>query len=212
YGAVHSDDRPVIEAARKALVRIGSDALPVLLGELKRGKTDARRFAAETFYYFNFSTSANQWKESVSPALIEATHDEDEAVRGWAFQRLVDSIDNKWLLEKDRRMVATASELATSKNPRNSEAALRFLAAEAHEAKEAVPAWATMLKTPPLLIQSQRRITTILSGLGLEAKEAVPALVALLKDLKVRNRTDYQDIIEALGAIGPAAKEATPTL
>ena len=223
------DDSKVVEAAERGLAKIGADAVPVLLDELKRGGKTARWFALDGLSHLNKSAKA------AVPAVVEALKDEDVSVRLAALNAL-SSIDPEAtglsavaaavtdeavdVRQRTINLLAQWGPKARAATPQLQAAAIKdelpFCRQQALEAlwaikpgaKTLVPTVAEAVKDPDKDVrQAAFRLAV---GLGPEAKAAVPALVEQFQ--KTQDNEERYLIVGVLQELGPAAKEAVPAL
>jgi HEAT repeat protein len=225
-----TDDQKVIDAATLGVARIGDDALPLLLQELKKSKPNSRLFAAHCLPYFGSKAHA------AIPDLAKALKDSNAFVRRQALSAL-HSIDDKG------ESVRAVSACLNDEDESVRQAAIYTLEHFVrHKVKEAIPPLlraSTKDKSGPIrrtaldvLRQLQlepdivlpalrdglkeadaanrRVVWNYLLELGAKAQPAVPALIEALRD---SGRADERaEIINVLGQIGPGAKDAIPAL
>jgi RNA polymerase sigma factor (sigma-70 family) len=221
-------DRTVLDAGRDGLGKVGAGALPVLVDELKRGEKNSRLFVLYAL------PGLGRGAKAAVPAVMEALKDADPYVRRWAITALR-SID-------DGSRATALADLATDNDvgvrfdafealgsmgpkaraaaPKLREAAVKDLAPQCRrqalaalktvqpDPKAVVPTLQEALKDGHALVRNDA--IAFLTELGPGAREAVPDLLAALK--KSRDKYERMKIIDALGCMGPAAKEAIPAL
>jgi HEAT repeat protein len=225
-----TDDQKVIDAATQGVSKIGEDALPLLLEELKKGKPNSRLFAATCLPFFGAKaragipdlakalkdsntfvrrqalsalSSIDQKGESVR-AVSSCLTDEDQSVRQIAIYTLEQFVRNK--VKEAIPPLLKAS--TTDKFNENRRIALDLLSRLQLEPSVVLPAYREALtdKDAP----NRRAVLNYLNALGAKAQPAVPELI---EALRTSDRTDERpEIIRLLGQIGPEAKDATPVL
>jgi RNA polymerase sigma factor (sigma-70 family) len=221
----------VLDAGQRGLGKIGAEALPVLVDELKKGEKNSRRFVLYALPGFYGGAKA------AVPAVREALKDVDPDVRNWAITALLSIDDGTSVtaladLMKDNdvsvrfhalealsqfgpkakaatpKLLEAVVKDAAPRCRRQALAALKFVKPDA---KTVVPTLREALRDedPDLRLNA----ISFLGELGPEAKEAVPDLIAALKKVKDdKDRSERLRIIDVLGNMGPAAKEAIPVL
>ncbi len=226
-------DQKVLNAANRALQKIGKPAEPILVEALKSRDVNARRFAADFLIRFDFGPN-------IVPALLKATKDEDVHVRRSAVSAidpvvlvlrhhirtegvlaaLIDALKDKDQEVRNYACLNLAS-LELSEKPvaialaaamKDKYSAVRHNAAVAlgklsGETKLRVTALAEGLKDQDRSVRQQ--VIGSLGTMGPEAKEAVPALIVAFEKVDAGDRFL---VVQALGNIGPDAKEALPLL
>jgi RNA polymerase sigma factor (sigma-70 family) len=226
-----TDDQKVIDAATLGVAKIGEDALPMLLEELKKGKPNSRLFAAHCLPFFGAKARA------AIPDLAKALKDSNAFVRRQALSAL-HSIDDKGesvrsvsaCLTDEDVMVRQAAiytlehfvrskvkeaippllkASTTDKSSDNRRAALDILNRLQLAPSVVLPAFREALKdTDP---NNRRVVLDYLTNLAPGA--AQPAVTGLIEALRKPDRTDERpSIIHLLGQIGPGAKDAIPVL
>jgi RNA polymerase sigma factor (sigma-70 family) len=223
-----ADTAKVVEGSHSGLSKIGTEAVPVLVEELKNGEKNGRLFALSSLSWIG-----SRAKEAV-PAVKEALKDKDHAIRYEAIKALYSiDLDGNVSVFADAvaddaveirnftlNLMRSHGAIAKVAMPRllivavkDSEPNIRNMALDIllglkPDTKTAVPTLREVLKDKSQGIR--QTAVRALANLGPEAKEAVPDLVAALK-----NTQDYgerEQIIYALGSIGPEAKAAIPAL
>jgi HEAT repeat protein len=245
---LEDEDRPVDEAAVTALTKVGSDAVPALIDELKNGPSYGRRFAAAYLRWHSKDMRR-------IPALLAALKDKDDYVRNNALGSLSNEEGYSW---KTAELIFALTVLMDEKDDstRGWHADLFDRVSAKH--KEALPLVLKALKDSQPSVRAhavgavarigveRKRLFSILTDafketdeavrlsaakclgeLGADAKEAVPLLVAALigKHWTVGptlyasaggkptgSWDEYEQIVQALAAIGTAAKDAVPIL
>ncbi len=226
--AAQDDDLIVINEATTALRKIGPEAVPALVDELKNGKRNGRRFAV--FALTSFKRDA----QAAVPTLIGATKDKDPYVRRNAINAL-ENIDKQAkdsvpaiagaLKDEDIEVRVVAAQALARIGPKAEAAVPGLLAALKDEnsqirqvavgaLRNIKPDAKTVLADLIEAIKDEDQNTRVsvygyLGTFGPKAKEAVPALLAALKDA---NGNERYFIADSLGSIGAGAKEAIPTL
>jgi RNA polymerase sigma factor (sigma-70 family) len=228
-GAMDEDDFKVVEAAEQGLSKVGAQAVPVLLDELKKGGKTGRWFALGAL------SRLNKVAKGVVPAVTEAIKDEDPVIRSRAFDAL-GSIDPEGtsvaavaaaVTDKDKDIRVRAIGLLARWGPKARAAtpqlltaavkddepfcrtqALEALRAVKPAAKSLVPTLAEALKDKEQEVRL--KALDLLAELGPEAKEAVPALVEDFQ--KSEASSERLKIVQVLQGMGPAAKAAIPAL
>ena len=222
-------DQAVQEAAQVGLAKIGAEAVPVVVGELKSGGKNGRRFVLGALRVIAWPARA------AAPAVAEALKDRDPDIRLGAAQAL-GSIDDEAktvsavagaVTDDDQRVRYEAltvlvnwKDKAKRATPQLLTAAVkdddvncRKLAVEAlgyikPPARDLVPTLAEALKDKDPTVRSTA--IGILAEMGPDAKEAVPALVEDFR--KADNFNERVAIAQAFENMGPAAKAAVPAL
>jgi RNA polymerase sigma factor (sigma-70 family) len=227
------DEVHVVNEARAVLAKIGAGAIPAFAREWPAAKPNARLFMVQAV----LRIPAGPRKEAV-PLLLRAVKDKDEFVREAALGALRDvSPANKEVIDtfiaalKDERApvrtgaaraLDARSEAAKAAVPALSRAALEDESADVR--REAVSALLAIRPEPAVLIPVMAAVLEKETGrephhaargyfgtlVGAKHKDAVPALLSALE--KARSLAARQEIVFALGQIGPAAKEAAPRL
>jgi RNA polymerase sigma factor (sigma-70 family) len=227
------DEVRVVNEAREVLARIGAGAIPAFAREWPTAKTNARLFMVQAV----LRIPAGRRKEAV-PLLLRAVKDKDEFVRDAALVALRDVspaikevIDAFIAALKDERALVRASaakaldvhgKSATAAVPALSRAALEDESADVR--RDSVNALLAIRPEPAVLIPVMAAVLENEQGreshyaarsyfgtlAGAKHKDAVPALLSALE--KARSLVARQEIVFALGQIGPAAKEAAPRL
>jgi RNA polymerase sigma factor (sigma-70 family) len=223
------DDTKVMHAARLGIGKIGVGAVPVLVDELKIGGPKRRRFALR-----GLGQVGRAAKDAV-PEVTPALQDQDAKVRTEAI-RALSVIDHREssvaavaaaLADTDRQVRSQAIHaltqwgwtaraaapqllVAAGKAPDAGErlSALGLLRFIKPSARMVVPTLRELLKDANPDIR--RETAGYLVELGADASDAVPDLLAALK--KADNSAERCWMIDALGAIGPAAKAAASVL
>jgi beta-lactamase regulating signal transducer with metallopeptidase domain/HEAT repeat protein len=193
--AVKGDNRNARRFAIQALAELGTDAravMPALLQVMKTGDVDTRCMAITA------AVQIDPHAKGVVPALIQALQDAETA-------------DTAMLAVKkvgEEAKPATAALLAflRDKDTDTQLQTIRALAAIGARKESAVEAGRLLRGKNE---QARQEAFQFLQSLGVDAKPAVPALIAVLKDPEDRYRSWT---LTVLGNIGPAAKEAIPTL
>jgi HEAT repeat protein/beta-lactamase regulating signal transducer with metallopeptidase domain len=226
------DDRNVTAAAYDAVRKIGDAAAPVLREGLRENNRNARRFAAwalsgnaawaggsapELFAALrdrdsyvrcdavNALATIKPRPKGYLPALLERLKDEDTRVRNAA----VASVGN--LGPAARAAVPALIDIVDNDVPPLRVSALQALTLIKAEAKDLLPALTRAVQEPKRDVEMHAVLA--LAELGPSAAGAVPALTAaLVRHLKVRDFNGVAEIVEALGRIGPAARDAVPLL
>jgi len=218
FGRQYPGGASTEEAVEGALVKIGPDAVPALIKALQSDVPRIREASAEVI-----GRMGPIAKDSV-PSLIEAIKDKDGDVRERA----------KWALGEIGDPRAVDPLIATFYRDRSTDnAALKALG---RIGVEAVPPLVTKLKD---VRDNIRELSaTALGHVGPAASDAVPSLIILLNDrsnqvrrqailalgrikegravqpltILLKKQTLPDVVVEALGEIGPAAKDAVPLL
>lgn len=225
-----TDDQKVIDAATLGIAKIGEDALPLLLQELKKGKPNSRLFAAHCLPYFGSKAQA------AIPDLAKALKDSNAFVRRQALSAL-QSIDGKGesvravsacLTDEDesvrqiaiytlehyvRNKVKEATPpllkaITTDKSVQIRENVLQRLGELQLEPHVILPTLREALKDAHR--GSRHLALYYLGNLGPKSTPAVPDLIEALRD--ANRAEDRLEILNVLGQIGPGAKDAIPTL
>jgi RNA polymerase sigma factor (sigma-70 family) len=224
-----AEDWKVMEAARQGLRKIGEDAVPVLVEELKKGQRNGRAFALSAMPHFGVKAKAaipaviealsdpdasirrgalgalrQIDREGTSvPALAEVVTDDDESVRFWVIDLLA-RFEAKAKVAMPKLVVAAVKD----DNANNRQRALAALRAIKPEPKTIVPTLREALRDK----NRNPRVEAIhfVNDLGPKAKETVMDLVAALKHSE--DDGERALIVSTLGNMGPAAKAAVPAL
>jgi HEAT repeat protein len=230
YGDGDEDDWKVVEAGKKGLRKIGPDAVPLLVEELKKGAARGRRFALG-----GLAEVGTEAAEAL-PAVVEAVKDRDATVRAAALSALD-------LIDREGEHVAAVADLLAAGEPPVVDHALNYLAGRGAKAKAAAPKILAFIRHGRA---SGRRAQAINALRQIEADVDVvlPALIEALGDENARVREHaafaFQDlkleekkgavapllaawkkakdldhqlaVVGALGVLGPAAAEAVPAL
>jgi RNA polymerase sigma factor (sigma-70 family) len=227
------DDQLVVDAAIDGVRKIGAQAVPILVKEMKRGKGDLTSFTVTCLQRFSPYDAA--------PALssaIEALKIEDQNVRAATIDCLrqidVEAKSTRAVASlvggKDAYIRGKALDLLQSFGPKAKEAipeiakqaveddqphvrqrSLQVLAHTKPKPQEIVPTLLKVLKeTDDSSVEVREQAIAIFQELGAEGKDAVPDLIAALK--KGTSIRQCMEIARVLGAIGPPAKAAVPLL
>jgi RNA polymerase sigma factor (sigma-70 family) len=223
------DDRKVVDAGVQGIGKIGAEAVPVLVDELKH------RPNANRVFVLGCLNQIGRPARAAMPEVTAALRDKDQAVRRAAIWAL-GSID------REGDSVAAVTAAVTDDDPDVRARAIGLLGEWGKNAREAapqllkaalddpnancrvqaldalrslqpradviVPGLKKLLKEKDAPVR--QRAIALLGGLGKGARDAVPDLaVALQHD---PNQGLRLEIADALGSIGPAAKEAIPAL
>jgi RNA polymerase sigma factor (sigma-70 family) len=227
--AMDEGDFKVVEAAQNGLGKIGAEAVPVLLDELKMGGTTRRWFAVGALSHFE------KLGKAAVPAVTEAVKDEDAAVRLEALNALgkidwqatsvgavaaaVRDVD-EGIRHRAIDLLAQWGPRARAATPQLQAAAIKddnaFCRQQALEAlraikpgaKALVPTLAEVIKDKDPSIRT--KAIGFLAELGPEAKAAVPALVEAFQ--KSEGDDERLQIVQGLQGMGPPAKAAVPAL
>jgi RNA polymerase sigma factor (sigma-70 family) len=228
--ALDGDDAKVVEAAGKGLAKIGADAVPILVEELKHGRKNERRFALE-----NALPALRSQAKATIPAVTTALQDEDPDIR----RRAVVALRN---IDPEGMSASALAKVVTDDDADVRYTAIQLLGIWGPKARVATPQLLTAAVKAPNL--SSRRMAlialralkpdattllptleealkdkeqgvrqeaiAILGEMRAEARDAVPDLVAVLK--RSDNSEERVQIVNTLAAMGPAAKAAVPAL
>ena len=180
-------DYSVSDAAADALVRIGPDAVPMLLDA--RASSDVRLHRRAVAVLVRIGAPA-------APGLVEALREKPEEAR----------VETPLVRMGPAAVPALVEALKGEK--RGKEAA-RILGLMGPRGTDAVPGLIGLLRDRHAPVAVREATADALGKIGEPVAEVVPALTAALKDDKeeVRYRA-----AEALAWIGPPAKEAMPAL
>jgi HEAT repeat protein len=221
----------VSDAGVSGSVRIGAAALPALVSELQHGKRNGRQFAVLALQGLGQGEP-----KAVLPVLAKALQDSDVEVRrlaalairqleteGTSVPALAKFLTNEHedpdtrsialevFLNLGAKAKAAVPALLAAAKDRN--VAIRQRTLDALAAIKPEPATIVPVLTMALADKDQqvrRSAARMVETLGASAKEAVPALIAALKNAHDPN--ERLGLINALGAIGPAADESIPVL
>jgi beta-lactamase regulating signal transducer with metallopeptidase domain/HEAT repeat protein len=227
-----ADDKSVVNAACDAVDKIGGPALPALREGLKDKSRNVRRFAAaalshdsawattavtELFAALRDSDSyvrcdavnalgaVKPRPKGYMPALLDRLKDEDTRVRNAA----VANVGN--LGPAARAAVPALIDIFDNDTPPLRVSALQALTAIKPDTKDILPALSRAVQEPKRGMEMHA--VAALAELGPGAAGAVPVLTAaLVRHLKERDFNGAQEILNALGRMGPAAREALPLL
>lgn len=227
------DDQLVMNAAISGVYKIGAQAVPILVTEMKRGKGDLTYFTVSCLQSFSPEDAA-----PALPVVIEALKKEDQHVQAAALDclRNIDAegkstrVVGSLLSSKDAYIRGKALDLLDSFGPKAKEAipeiakdavgddqpdfrrrALLVLIRTKPRPEEIVPTLLRVLKdTGDSSVDVREQAIFIFQKLGADGKDAVPDLIATLK--KGTNIRQSMEIARVLGAIGPPAKAAVPSL
>jgi RNA polymerase sigma factor (sigma-70 family) len=217
-----ADDWKVTQAALAGFRKIGVDAVPVLVDELKNGGQKGRRFALGGLGQVGRAAKA------AGPAVATALQDQDEKIRAAAIEALK-VIDRQGssvpavaaaVADPDRQVRYLAINALTGWGTRARAATPQLLAAAVEDpvsdyhrlalaalrsiqpnARTVVPTLKEALKDTDENVRGEA--ARYLRELGSAAKDAMPDLVAAVK--KTDNTFLRGEMIGALGAMGPAA-------
>jgi RNA polymerase sigma factor (sigma-70 family) len=227
---VDPGEEAVLAAARLGLAKIGAEAVPVLVDELKTGGRNGRRFALHALRVMG------RQGEPAAPAVAEALKDRDPGIRLWAAEALGP-------IDPEASTVSAVAEAVTDEDVRVRSQALTLLAgwkgkaraatpqllagavkdddpdcrrvamdalgAIKPPAKDLVPTLAEAVKDKNPYVRGQA--FGLLNWLGPEAREGVPALVGEFQRAEDEPGKRL-GIVQVLGNMGPAAKAAVPAL
>jgi HEAT repeat protein len=186
------------DQAQALLVAQGDAAVAPLMKVLKKSSNGERRQAAAML-----GAIGPKAKPAVE-SLVRLLDDDDEQVREAGMTALEKIGTNAAEAVPDLTLILEGKG-KTASGPWLLQAA-RVLGKVGPSARTAVPALTACLKDRH--IELARQACLVLGGLGKDAAPAVPALIDILK-----NREPARDAAaNALGMIGPAAKQAVPTL
>jgi RNA polymerase sigma factor (sigma-70 family) len=226
----------VIEAAYVSLTKIGKDATPALVEELKIGNKRSRYHILDQLRRLVVDLRMDVDPKPVIPAVLKAVQDDDPSIRNLALWALA-------ILDKDGTHVSVIVEAAKdkrssvrltaigilgeygSKNPKTALPPLLAAAKQKEdgEMRESALEGLRHFKLDPAVVlpllesalkDDNSRISKpavmVVLELGPDAKGLVVNLIELLK----RSEDPEERIItmRALGSIGPAAKDAIPAL
>jgi HEAT repeat protein len=227
-----ADDRKVVWAACDAVNKIGGPALPALREGLKDKSGNVRRFAAAALSHnaawaggsvpelfaalrdrdssvrcdaVNALAGVKPRPKGYLPALLERLKDEDSRVRNAAMA----NVGN--LGPAARAAVPALIDIFDNDTPPLRVSALQALTLIKPEAKDILPALTRAVQEPKRGVEIHAVLA--LAELGPAAAGAVPVLTAaLVRHLRERDLNGAQEILNALGRMGPAAREALPLL
>jgi beta-lactamase regulating signal transducer with metallopeptidase domain len=192
------DDQKVLDAASEAVRRMGLDAAPALVDELKKGNPNSRSFVAMVFG----SEPFRQDLDRVTPALVVALRDENASVRYQALGSIQ--------VRRVRHVKGLGQGLAASLQDRDQSirwSAVERLAECGPDVPEAIAALLLALKNDD---PGTRRLAAgKLGSLKPPGSEVVPALVEALQD---QDRNVRVSAASALAEIRRDAKVAVPAL
>jgi HEAT repeat protein len=194
-------------------------AVPALGELLHDSETKVREAAADTL------KSMTYWARQAVPAFIEALYDESEEVRQNAAQslgqlRAKEAIPALLTAIRERKLGTPALKALQQIGPGHDEVVPALIAALAEpslrgdaaqtlgsmgrSAKPAIPALAALLPT-----EDRFSAVVALGKIGVDAEPVIPELIEFLDS---ENDRLAAAAAEALGWIGPAAKDALPKL
>jgi hypothetical protein len=166
---IYDQDQPVVEAAHRALRKIGSASDESVLNELKEGPPHGRRFAVADIQL--------RLSKRFIPALRDAIDDKDAYVSNSAVDALIE------LRAEENRLVPILVKRLNAEDGYPSASTLRDITALGPAAKDAVPALVAALKMPQHSKEGDHQwvdrlqdIIVALMAIGPEAKEAIPAI------------------------------------
>jgi RNA polymerase sigma factor (sigma-70 family) len=224
------DDQLVMNAALHGIRKIGAEAVPILIAEMKRGKKNVTLFAVESLYGFS--------PEDAAPALsvvIDTLKTGDWSVQHGALQTLR-------IIDREAKSSTALAALLSDKSVairRESLNLLRHFGSKAKDATEQLLTMATKDQVGEIRLQALETLQSIkpvaevflptlksalkdersdvrwraidcIGGLGADAKTAIPDLIAAFKRSNVA--TERMLITKVLGNHGPEAREAVPLL
>ena len=190
-----AEGNKVMEVARQGLRKIGQEAVPILVEELKKGRKNGRVFALSAMPHI-----AGKAKSAVS-AVTEALKDPDANIRNWAIGALR-SID------RDGASVPALAELVTDDDESVRSWAIDLLARFGEKSKVAIPKL-LVAAVKDSNANIRQRALAALRDIKPEPKTIVPTLKEALKD---NNRNARVDAIHFVNALGPQAKDTVPEL
>ena len=173
----------------------GPQTVPALMAVLRYPGGHNRMEAAKELGRFGFRARV------AVPRLVQALEDEDDLIRYTVAASLI-------------RVTGTKEPWADFlvQGMRHDPGAVRALADLAPDSRWAIPLLVQTLSHPDREFQSAAASSLV--QFGPESREAVPALIRILKAERGREPGDRHlgPTVDALGAIGPAAKDAAPLL
>jgi RNA polymerase sigma factor (sigma-70 family) len=226
----------VIEAAHVCLTKIGKDATPALVEELRIGNKRSRYQVLDLLRRLVVDLRMDVDPKPVIPAVLKVVQDNDPTIRNlalWALATLDKdgthaSVIVQATKDKESSVRMTAIGILGEYGSKNPDAALPPLLAAAKqkdnwEIQECALRGLREFKPDPAVVLPivQEALNTdnenvrhaaigVVGRLGPDAKHFVGKLIELLK--KWDNNAEQLAIVQALGEIGPAAKEAVPAL
>jgi hypothetical protein len=231
-------DKAVIEAAYRALFRLGAPAVRVLLDGFRSQDPKARWMAVKAPYS---GRRAKDWDRYVVPeqvvaAVIAATRDPDSAVRGEACYALGWRAFAGPNHENWHKIIATLIKALDDEEPTEGGAGIHSpftvqsvacaslgrLRRFGAKVEGAVPALTRIVQSKPkelrpnesVLSSGQREALRFLGELGPAAKAAIPVLQAMQKEPRYQNDRDIDVAIKTIqasyGGPGVAATKQPP--
>jgi RNA polymerase sigma factor (sigma-70 family) len=188
-------DQGVLQAARAGVAKIGAEAVPVLVDELKIGGKNGRGFALGALRVIRSQARA------AAPAVAEALKDRDPDIRIRAAGTL-DSID------PEARTVSAVAEAVSDDDLGVRHQALTVLVNWKDKARPATPQLLTAAVKDDDANCRQLAVRA-LGAVKLPAKDLVPTLAEALKD---KNQGVRFEAIAILAKLGPDARDAVPAL
>jgi beta-lactamase regulating signal transducer with metallopeptidase domain/HEAT repeat protein len=189
-------DQEVVEAAIAAIAKIDEAAVPLLSESLQDDNRRVRRFASQCLL------RSDKDLRAAVPFLLKAARDEDKEVAARALQTLVRVKD------KPKDSLPVFLECLKDKESDVRFWSLRNVRAMRPEAAKIMSVIAAAIKDADGNVRGEA--FHIVGLYGAQAKPVVPALLELLDKPDFHNW--LVEIMDALAAIGPGAKEALPRL
>jgi HEAT repeat protein len=202
--ALGADDADLPRRCAAALARIGPKAVPPLIREVEGGSEQRRTGAASAL------GQMGKPAEPAVPALVAVLRDRRQATgpRREA-ARALGAIG-----QRPAQVVPPLREVLQAESAEVREQAARALGSFPTAVKEAVPALIPLLKDVELFVRIGAAESMTRFGPG--SKDAVPAVLEALRETKPAERGPTVRLrcvlVQALGAIGPDAKAASPVL
>jgi HEAT repeat protein len=202
--AMADEDADLQRRCSAALARIGPRAVPPLIREVEGGSEQRRTGAASAL------GQMGKPAEPAVPALVAVLRDKRQppAPRREA-ARALGAIG-----QRPAQVVPPLLEVLQAESAEVREQAARALGSFPTAVKETVPALIPLLKDAELFVRIGAGESLTRFGAG--SKDAVPALLDALRDMKPAERGPTVRLrcvlVQALGAIGPDAKTASPVL
>ena len=196
-------DKDIVNAAGKALARIGPAAVPVLIQELKNPASRQHILAARSLALIGPDAA------DAVPVLIDCLKQKDIELRTTAAHALGEIGPASWKASATLTLLVGDPGKEGDKKARAAQAELlkQSRAALAQIGPQAIPALRGALKSPNASIR--RQAADLIALHGNKAKDAVGDLIDLLKDKQPAAR---RSAALALAAIGREAAEATDPL
>jgi RNA polymerase sigma factor (sigma-70 family) len=225
----------VIQAARACLTRIGKDATPALVEELRKGNKRSRYQVLELLGQTRVERPMDVEPKPLISAVLKTVQDEDSTIRMlalWALARLDQdgthaSVIVQATKDKESNVRLTAIGILGEYGSKNPSAALPPLLAAAKqkvdwEIRESALQGLREFKLDPAVVlpilesaltdensRIRKPAVMIVEKFGPKAKDLVGHLIDLLRS---EDPEEKLMTVRSLGAIGSAAKEAVPAL